>query len=152
MSPPKKKQQSPQARKVAALEETGALLANLDEQVRIEHLSDRMQELAVSIDRLGDRFEKLDRKFEGKLDGVLVKFENRVEEISERVVKLHLDLTKLEERVGVLQTRGVWVEQILKLSREPYFRAALFLVAGYVAHLLGSTVDVIGIFSKLFGI
>lgn len=122
-----------------SLAETGALLSDIDEQVRFDTLSDRVEGLIDVLDRLGARLEKLDEKFEVKLESVLNKLDSRITSTSERVQALHLDLTKLEERVKVLSDahERSWVNTVTKLVDNKHIRMGGLLLIGYVAREFG---------------
>ena len=133
------------------LVETGALLSDIDEQVRFDTMSDRVDDLIGALNRLESRLEKLDEKFVTKLESVLEKLDGKIAGISDRVIQLQLHLVELEGRVKVLSDahEQSWINSVTKIFENKELRIALLVGVGMVVQKAGPSLW--EVLSKLLG-
>jgi predicted nuclease with TOPRIM domain len=111
-------------------------MSNTPIQVTTE-LSKALEQINQKLDKIDAKFEtkldKIDTKFETKLDKIDVKFETRLDKIDERLNKLEIGQTRIEEKMDGLSKRVDSVD---------------FINCGVFVALI---IAILGGFAKIFG-
>lgn len=124
------------------LVESGAFVRELDERIRLDRLDEKVDVQLSVASRHGERIDKLEEKFETKLDRLVDGVRENTAEMEKAILDLRMLTVRQEAQIQVLMDAKdvTWASRALELLQNKQVRAALFIVGGWLASQMGPEV------------